>query len=210
MDNVQNVSVEELAAEQVALQETKEEEVKAKIISELGFDEIEDAEKIEKLVAKEMKHNKDLSQAIGQKIKYREMAQKPPEPPVKPKEQIDSEDFQKKVGDTVIATLEKRDLDSLDYPDEIKNEISRLSKVQGVSVKKAIADPYIKFKIDEYEKAKATDEATISRTNKTGGTTKYSPDEPPDVDMSTPEGKKAYEEWFEQARKDPKYQPNIG
>jgi hypothetical protein len=136
------------------------------------------------------------------------LTEKPKENP--PIIRLQDEDFQKKVGDTVIATLEKRDLDSLDYPEEIKKEISDYAKFKGISVKQASKATHIVPLIEQYEKAKATDEATISRTNKTGGTTKYSPDEPPDVDMSTPEGKKAYEEWFEQARKDPKYQPNIG
>ena len=52
MDNVQPTA-EELAAEQVATQVPKEEEIRESIISEYGFDADADSERVDKLVAKD-------------------------------------------------------------------------------------------------------------------------------------------------------------
>lgn len=68
---IEKLSAEELAAEQAQLADVKEDEVRASIISEYGFNETDDAERIEKLTAKELEHRKKMSQAIGQKIKWR-------------------------------------------------------------------------------------------------------------------------------------------
>ena len=208
------VSPEEAKAEQEALAEKKEEEIRANIISEFGFNEDDDAEKIDKLVEKETSHYKNLSQAIGQKIKYREALKNPPKSPENPPKEpvkpvVPDEDFQKKVADTVNQTLEQRDLESLEYPDELKSTIADLAKLKKVSVKKVLSEPYVQFKIEEHKKAQKTEEATIGRTTKTGTAQTYNPDVPPDVDISTPEGVKVYDEWFEKARKEGKYQPNI-
>lgn len=68
----------EIAAEQAATQTPKEDEIRAKIVEEMGFDPETDSERIDKLVAKELDHHKKLSTTIGQKIKYRELAKKAP------------------------------------------------------------------------------------------------------------------------------------
>ncbi len=183
---------EEIAAEQAATKEVKEEEVRAAVISEYGFDEETDKERIDKLVTKEMENHKKLSTAIGQKIKHRTEAEalrndprlKPP-----PSQDATKTVAPEEVEKVVAQTLEKRDLDSLDYPDELKKEIQRVAKVQNISIKQATRDPYIAFKIGEYEKEQKVQEASIKRTNKSAGKKDYSLDNPPDVDMSTPEGR---------------------
>lgn len=191
---------EELAAEQAAMKEAKIEEVRAGIITEYGFDEVGDAERIEKMVAKEMESRKALSRAIGQKIKERaakelletEKAEAAKKPPV--------DIINKALDEKLDERFEKRDLESLEYPDELKTEIQKVAKTQGISVKQAVKEPYIVFKIDEYNKNKETDEASASRTNKTGTKVKFSLTEPPDVDVKTPEGLKKYNEWLEWAK----------
>ncbi len=65
------VDPEELKLEQDSLKEVNEEEVRTGVIEEFGFDPEADKEKIEKAVAKEVKHRKTLSVAIGQKVKIR-------------------------------------------------------------------------------------------------------------------------------------------
>lgn len=64
----------------------KEEDIRAGIITEYGFDADSDAERIDKLVTKELDHDKKLSSAIGAKIKHRTEAEElkkklPPENP---------------------------------------------------------------------------------------------------------------------------------
>lgn len=190
---------EELAAEQAALSETKEEEIRAKVIEEFGFNETDDAERIDKLVAKEVEQSKKLSAAIGQKIKHRTEAEElrkkvvAPSPEAKPAPE--------EIGKVVAEQLEKRDLDSLEYSDELKDEIKKLATVQGISVKQAARDPYIVFKIGEYEKEQRTNEAAISRTNRAGGKKSYTFDSPPEVDMSTEDGRKEWEAYKDAMKK---------
>lgn len=193
---------EEHVAEQAALAEKKEEEVRAAIITEFGFDEVDDAERIDKLVTKEIESHKKLSSAIGQKIKHRTEAEalrndprlKVTPPP--PEAKSATED----IGKVVAQELERRDLDSLEYSDDLKKEIARIAQVQNISIKQAARDPYIVYKIDEWTKEQKTNEAAISRTNRSSGKKSYT-EVPPTVDMSTPEGRKEYDEWVAWARK---------
>lgn len=188
------------AAELEALKEVKEEEVRTKVIEEFGFDPDVDAERIDKVVAKEIENSKKLSAAIGQKIKHRseaeELRKKVPAPssePAKPAlEDVDA---------LVNKKLEQRDLDALDYPEDIKKEIKRIAEISSTSVKQAARDPYIVSKITDWEKAQKAEEATVSRTNRTGSKKSYSLDAPPDVDMSTPEGRAEWDEYKAWAKK---------
>ena len=202
-ENLNNLTPEELKAEQEALAGTKEEEIRSKIIEEFGFDEIDDSEKIDKLVEREKKHHETLSKTISQKIKYRELARKPSESKPEEKPKAEPEDLDKKVNEKVLGILEQRDLESMDYSDEIKAEIKRVAQITGVSVKKAAQDPYIRAKfIEPYEKERQVDEASVSRTNKSGSSKgNYSLENPPDVDMKTEEGRKKWDSYLEDMRK---------
>lgn len=205
MDNkIETPTPEELKAEEEALKESKEEEVRAAVVAEFGFDEEADAEKIDKLVKKEMDHRAKLSGAIGQKIKYRNAAgTKEPEKKPQSKTSIDADEVDKKVAGGVAAALEQRDLDDMPHNDEIKAAIKRVAQIQNITVKKAEKDPYVVSLIEEDKKAQEVEEAAISnKNNKGGGGSKknWSPTDPPNVDMSTPEGRKVYQEWKDWAR----------
>lgn len=179
--------------------QAKEEEVREKIITDYGFNEDDDADKIDKLVEREMDIAKKLSSAIGQKIKHRQEAEelkkqleKNTPGPKKDNVKIDNnDDLDKKLDER----FEKRELESLDYSDELKAEIQKLAKLQNVSIKQALRDPYISYKVEEYKKEQKTDEASISRNNKKGGKKTYSLDNPPDVDFGTEEGRKEWEDY---------------
>jgi hypothetical protein len=196
--NIYPMDEQEKAAELAAQAEVKEEEVRQKVIEDFGFDEVEDAEKIEKLVKKEVESRQKLSQAIGQKIKYRTELEKAKETPPTPKPDAPKgEDI-----DAVVAKkLEQRDLDELDFPDDIKKEIQRIANLQGVSIKQALRDPYIVHRTDEYTSAKKLDEAAISNKPRSGGKKSYSLDAPPEVDMSTPEGREEWDKYMSWAKK---------
>lgn len=191
------VKPEELAAEQAALEVKKEDEIRAGIITEFGFDEVDDQERIDKLVAKEVEHSKKLSSAIGQKIKHRteadELRKKVVTPPAEKKDSVvlDPEIIDKRLEEK----LEKRDLEALDYPDELKKEIQRIAQIMQVPVKQALRDPYIVAKVKDYEKTVEAEDASISRTNRAPGGKGATFDNPPDVDMSTPEGRKTWDDW---------------
>lgn len=194
----------EKAAEQEATKEVKEEEVRASIITEYGFDEVDDAERIDKLTKKEIESRQKLSSAIGQKIKQRtEKEALLNDPRLKPPVVTPAENniVPEDVTKVVAQQLEQRDLDDMDYSDDLKKDIQRLAKVQGISIKQAARDPYIVFKIGEYEKEQKTHEAAISRTNKSSGKKSYTFESPPDVDMTTPEGRKEWDEYLTAMKK---------
>jgi len=194
MDNEKIVSAEELAAEQVALQESKEDEVRDRVISEYGFDEVDDADRISKAVAKELEHSKKMSQAIGQKIKWRTEATKPKEAaPAEVKKDYVPQTLD--IGKAVKQSLEEEFLADLDYSPEIKKEIKRVADITGVTVKAALRDPYIVAKIADYTKAQEVEEASISKTNRPGGNKSYSFENPPNSNMNTPEGRAEWEKY---------------
>ncbi len=204
MENPIIPSNEELEAEKAALTEKKEEEIRANVITEYGFDEVDDAERIDKLVADKIESNKKLSQAIGQKIKHRTEADELRKKVIPPQDKaniFDPESLDKKLDEKLDERLEKRDLDSLDYPDELKAEIQKVAKITNKSIKEAIKDPYIASKIEVVNKERELDGASISRTNKSSNKVKPSFDNPPDVDIKTPEGQKKWDEWKEEIRK---------
>ena len=88
----------------------------------------------------------------------------------------------------------------MEYPDELKEVIKQVAKINKISVKKAVSDPYVASKIAEWQKEQGTEEAALSRNNKTGGKPSTPTDgdgKPPDVDMNTEEGRKEYQTWLD-------------
>jgi len=191
---------EDKAAELAAATLPKEEEVRASVIAEFGFDEATDAEKITKMVKKEMDSREKLSKAIGQKVKYRtdyEALKGAQVTPPKPTSDASAPDFSKVLDDR----LRERDLDDLNLPDDIRKETDEWARFKGISVKQAAKAPHIAAKINDYEAERKTEEAAITRKNRTGGKQTVSIDNPPQVDLKTPEGRKTWDEWKEALRK---------
>lgn len=104
-----------------------------------------------------------------------------------------SEDIDKRVQ----AALDKRDLDAMEYSDDIKKAIKRVAAINETSVKAAESDPYVQTLIEKWKKDKEATEAALSRNNKTGGKAKFDPDHPPQFDFTTEKGRKEYDEWTE-------------
>ena len=176
----------------------QEEDVRENIITEFGFDEDTDSDRIDKLVEKEMDNSKKLSDAIGQKIKHRdrvkELENNGVKPPVKGEVKID-DDFDKKLDAKLQEKLEMKSLDELDYSDDLKEEIDNLSKLKGVSIKQVLRDPYIVSRVEAFEKESETEEASISRSKKSRGKKTFSMDTTPDCDMNTEEGRKEWADY---------------
>lgn len=193
-------TAEQIEADKQHLSEVQEDDVRAEIVKEFGFDPETDQERIDKAVSREIQHRKALSTTIGQKIKYRELAQKAPKAAPQAEQKHDPEDLDKRVSAMMAAELEKRDLEAMEYPDEIKKAIKRIADIDGISVRKAAQDPVVLSKIDAWKKEQGVDEATLSRNNKRGGKPKRSDEDdltPPDVDLTTEKGRKEYDEWKE-------------
>jgi hypothetical protein len=202
MDNIPH---DELELEQSAAQQFNKDEVRASIIAEFGFDEVTDGDKVDRLVQKAEEGHQRLSKAIGQKIKWRNEASKPKEP-VTPPPPPETKSFSPEdVEKTVDARLQQRDLDEMEYPDEIKTEIKRIAQITQVSIKAAARDPYIASKISDYKKTQDADDGAITRKNRSHSSKEYSIDNPPELDMSSPEAFKKsneeYDKWFSDMKK---------
>ena len=201
-DSQAKETAEELEAETEQLAEVKEDDIRTQIISDYGFDEDDDKEKIDKLVKKEVDHKKSLSTVIGQKRKYRDLVNKPKETP-KTDPPTPKEEKGKDLDKAIAKAIETSKLDDMEYPDDLKKAIAQVAKINEISVRSAVADPYIKAKIELWEKKKEAEESALNRTNKSGK--KSSGDDPmmpPDVDMNTKEGRKEYDEWKARAIKE--------
>lgn len=152
-----NVSQEELQSEQVELKEVKEDEVRASIIQEYGFDESVDSERIDKLTAKEVEHRKKMSQVIGQKIKWREMANKPQSSKPEVKDENKSDDLT--IKDAVLiqrANVEVEDID----------EVVRWAKFNNQTIGQALNDDTLKTVLAKRAEIRKSAQATSTGTSK--------------------------------------------
>jgi hypothetical protein len=106
------------------------------------------------------------------------------------------EDIRKQAEEAARAAFEQRDIEELGYDETITEQIKKVAQLQGVSVRKAAQDPYIQHLVQEHQRAEKVANASAT----TGGTTTYTfnPEQPPEVDVSTPEGQKAIEDWERQ------------
>lgn len=197
-------TAEELAAEKEYTTEAKEDAIRESIIKEFEFDPNDEKDKarIDKAVKRELESRGKLSKAVGQKIKYRDVFTKakgliPPKPA--PKKEGETEE------DPIQAAFDKRDLEEMEYPDELKESIKKVAKTEGISVRQATKDPYIVSKIEAWKKEKGVDGAGLSRKDNTSGGGSSGDGDvdltPPDVDVTTPEGRKEYDAWVDKMKK---------
>lgn len=154
MEN-EKVSAEELAAEQAAVQLPKEEEVRAEVISEFGFDESVDGEKIDKLVAKQMESKKMLSKTIAQKIKHRKEAEElrtKITPPATATPTGNSDLSSKDIIAITKANIHEDDLD----------EVVDYAKYKKISISEALKAGVIKTMLKDKEEQRKTAQATAT------------------------------------------------
>ena len=197
-------SAEEIAAEKEDLSEVKEETIRDNIIEEYGFDpdDEKDVGRIDKMVKSEVSSRAKLSKTIGQKVKYRNAHIKDTSDTLQkadPSKKTDDDDLDEDAK--FNKRMDKRDLERMEYPDEIKKIIANTAKVNEISVEKAVSDPYVKSKIEEWQKETGSDEAALSNKDNMSGSTQTKANDsdmiPPKVDYNTEEGRKEYDDWLE-------------
>lgn len=203
MDNQTNLdaSAEELKAEDGALVEAKEDEIREKLAEEFGLDPEADADMLNKLTSRELAHHKQLSGAIKQKRTWREKAQgsskQGASSPGKSPSSNETLDIDALVDQKLQAKLEERDLNSLELPEELKTEVKKLAKMNGISIREAARDPYIVYKKTEIEREERIKANTPKRSGRGSAVATYDPSKPlnpADFDLSTAEGRKQWEE----------------
>lgn len=169
-----------------------EDEVRKEVIENYSLEEDENSELIDKLVTDKIEGNKKFSVAIKQKRTWREKAEglekEKPEPKTEdPKPTITEDDKSSK--DEIIEVLEQRDLENLDLSDELKKKVSSYAKIEGMSIKKALESEYVKFHVEQDEKTKKTDDASLGSTSRKGTKNDYSEKDATDYDMTTKQGR---------------------
>jgi hypothetical protein len=188
------VSDEEIQEETEAQAQLEESKIREAVVADLGIED-NDANKglIDKLVERETDHRTKLSKAVGQKIKYRELAGgKKPVVPDKSKktEQVDP-------AKLVEERLMQRDLEDLTHSDKVKEQIKRIATLQDISIRKAEQDPYIQHLIAEEARQKSVDDAAKGGKKRTTSGVTIDVSKPLDVtqfDLSTPEGRAEWED----------------
>lgn len=196
LEQKEGVSQEELQEDAELAQEvaSKEDDIKAKIVTKYGLDATVDADLITKLAQDRIEDQKRFGKLQGQKIHWRERATKPKVEPTVPVAGS-ALDVLKQAEERVKTQFMERDLEEAGLPDDLKAEVQKVVTLQGISVKKALQDPYIVFKKTEYDTKKKTEEAAISRKNNQAGNYTFEGGKPPDVDGSTPEGRAQIAAW---------------
>lgn len=158
-------TAEELASEQQALASVKEEEIRAKVIEDFGFDEATDSERIDKATAREMESRKKLYDAIGQKIKHRkeaeELRKKFPTAVQQPEKLEDKKDLSTK--DIIAITNAKL------YEDDI-DDVVEYAKFKNITVAEALKSQVVKATLAEKAEIRKTAEATSTTVTRKGTT----------------------------------------
>jgi hypothetical protein len=192
---------EEKEAEQAALADVKDDDLREKLAADLGIDPEEDSELLNKVVAREKAQRERLSGAIKQKISWREKAKsssnKPDEKSKGGNAKPEIPDIEALVEQKLNERMEAQDLKSLELPDDLKEEVKTIAKAKGISIREAAQDPYIKFRKDEMEREERIKQASPKRSNKGTYTTNIDPSKPlnpSDFDLNTDEGRKAWKE----------------
>jgi hypothetical protein len=199
----QEVSQEEQDAENEALKEVKDDELREKIAEDLGIDpdDEDQSDLLDKVVEKERLNREKLSGAIKQKIAWRERAELPKKPKVNPEEgntqNQGTPDVEQLVDQKLNEKLEERDLQSLNLPEEVETEVRELAKLKGISIREASQLPYILNRKEAVEKEARIKNATPTRS-KTGSYKSSidpsKPLDPKDFDFNSEEGVKAWKE----------------
>ena len=194
----EEIKQEEQEEEEI-LATPEEAKIREKLVEDLGLDPDVDADLIDRLAKKELEDRKRFGKVVGQKRKWRGLAQKKPEvetkkdQPIKgeekyiTKEDLDERDF-------------KGELNSLDVSDELRKQVESYARLSKCSPKEALKSSYITFlKGEEDKKAEEVEAGAggIRRTHTGKDISKVKKEEmkASDFDFSTKEGRDAYEQW---------------
>lgn len=194
------VSPDELKADEEIQKGVSEDELKGKVAEEFGLNPETDSEMIDKLVAKEKSNHEKLSNAIKQKITWREKAQtafKKPENGKGNDPNKETPDVGELVDSKLKEILEARDLESLELSDDLKAETKLMAQLKGISVREAAKLPYILSRKEEAEREERIKNATPKRSGSGGYVSNIDPSKPlnpEDFDLSTEEGRKSWNE----------------
>lgn len=202
MDTEQNKNLdnatEEQKAENEALKEVREDDLRNNLTEEFGLDPELDVEMIDKLVAREKESRSKLYNAIKQKRSWRERAENGTNKNSDKTEGNNSNGGPKNESLSkadIKKMFEERDLLELNLSDEIASKVKAIAEIKGISVREAAKDDYIVYLKSEYDKNSKVENGSVTRNNRGSASTKVDlskPLEPEDFDFNTAEGREAW------------------
>lgn len=201
--DIEDITDEERSSDEEALAEAKEDEVREKVVEYLGIeDNDQNKDLIDKAVAREVELSGKLSKAVGQKIKYREIAkggkkEQPPKPSSTSTKGLTPEEVAEQARKAAREEYEQRDLNSMAHSDKVKEQIKKVANLNNVSVLAAEKDPYIQSLIAEEKRQASVDDAAKNGKKRTVSGVTIDVSKPLDVtqfDLSTPEGRAEWED----------------
>lgn len=164
MENEEVLTPEQKAEEEAALVVLKDEDLKAKVIEDYGFDKTADADKIEKAMAKEKKSREITSKAIQQKIKYRTEAETLRGGATKkPEAKSDEGD---KGGNSDLSSMDMYTLMQNEVHQEDISEVSDFAKLKKISIADALKSPIVKNILAEKAEFRKSADAAASGTTR--------------------------------------------
>lgn len=200
---VEDLSQEEADYDNEALAEVQDEDLKNKLADDLGIDPEDEPDLFDKLLKRELDNRKRLSTAIKQKKSWREKATKgtssnPQNNPAEGQSQTERPLTVAELDKLLSEREAKKELASLNLPDDIKADVEAVAKVRGISIGEAAKLPYIVSAIEEAERVKRIESATPRRTSRgnysSNSVDPSKPLNPSDFKLDTPEGQKAWAE----------------
>lgn len=105
----------------------------------------------------------------------------------------DPEDIRKEARSTVREELENQYLEDTEYPDDIKEEIRKIAKLNNVSIRQAEKDSYVQYKIDQAVQEQRFKSSTVRNTRASvpaEDSTQHL--DPKKFNLDTEEGRKAW------------------
>ena len=120
----------------------------------------------------------------------------PKEPPKTEASTVKPEDITK----TVDERLLQRDIEALDVSENLQKEVQDYVALHKVSVKKALDSSYLKFMMEEENKNKKIEDASLGGKSKATKKDDFSEKSPMDFDLATEEGRndwEKYQKWLQ-------------
>ncbi len=94
--------------------------------------------------------------------------------------------------DEINRVLDRRELESLDFSDEIQQEIADYAKLKGVSIRKAASSAYITFRKEDTEQKQRVEAAALGNKSKAPVKRDFGNIDHAKLDPRTKEGKEDF------------------
>ena len=99
------------------------------------------------------------------------------------------------------AEMRERDINALDLPEKVAQEVKNYAAYKGISVQEAAQAPHVQSLKEQVEQEERLHKGAANSTSRGKSVSNVDPESPPEVDLSTEEGRKAWEDYKAAVRK---------